>query len=75
MGSDSESFKARMVRRMLWAERISALALSQEVGVGRKTLSKWAREARSLPPTGGVTMAKKKRRASHHGACGATLKP
>jgi transposase len=44
----SEGFKARMVRRMAGAERISATALAKEVGVGQPTLSRWLREARSV---------------------------
>lgn len=44
----SEGFKARMVRRMAGPEGISANALSQEVGVGQPTLSRWLRKAGSL---------------------------
>ena len=44
----SEGFKARMVRRMAGAERISATALSSDVGVTQPTLSRWLREARSV---------------------------
>ena len=39
-----------MIERMLGAERISASALSREVGVAQPTLSRWTREARRLAP-------------------------
>jgi transposase-like protein len=44
----SEKFKARMVERMLGARRLSANALSKEVGIGQPTLSRWLREAGRL---------------------------
>jgi len=44
----SDGFKARMVRRMAGAERISANMLAQEVGIGQPTLSRWLRDARSV---------------------------
>lgn len=44
----TDGFKARMVRRMAGPEGISATALSREVGVAQPTLSRWAREARSV---------------------------
>ena len=43
-----EGFKARMVARMAGPERISACALSREVGVAQPTLSRWLRAARSV---------------------------
>lgn len=46
----SERFKARMVERMLGERRVSANALSKEVGVGQPTLSRWLREAGRLEP-------------------------
>ena len=46
-------FKARMVKRMAGAERISARALGQEVGVCQSTLSKWLREAGTVAAMGG----------------------
>jgi transposase-like protein len=39
-----------MVQRMIGVERISATALSKEVGVGQPTLSRWTREAGKLAP-------------------------
>jgi transposase-like protein len=42
----SDGFKARMVRRMAGAEGISANLLSQEIGIGQPTLSRWLRDAR-----------------------------
>jgi len=41
----STSFKAKMVRRLASPGGPSATALSQEVGVGQTTLSRWLREA------------------------------
>ena len=41
----SEKFKARMVERMLGERRLSANALSKEVGVTQSTLSRWLRDA------------------------------
>jgi len=41
----SEGFKARMVQRMSGPERITATALSGEVGLAQPTLSRWLREA------------------------------
>lgn len=41
----SEKFKARMVERMTGPRRVSANALSKEVGVGQPTLSLWLRRA------------------------------
>ena len=40
-------FKARMIKRMLGPERISANALSKEIGISQPTLSRWVRD-RSL---------------------------
>jgi transposase-like protein len=40
----TETFKARMVRRMLGPRAVSAHALSGEVGVSQPTLSRWLRE-------------------------------
>lgn len=41
----SESFKQRMLQRMVGPGRVSASALSEEVGVGQPTLSRWLRAA------------------------------
>jgi transposase-like protein len=41
----SESFKQRMMQRMVGPGRVSASALSAEVGVGQPTLSRWLRAA------------------------------
>lgn len=45
----SDVFRSRMVQRMVGADAESANALSQEVGVSQVALSRWLREARSLP--------------------------
>ncbi len=55
MPSYTDGFKARMVQRMAGPERISANALSFEVGVSQGTLSRWLREAGNL-----AHMSKKK---------------
>ena len=47
--SYSNGFKARMVKRLVGPERVSASALSKEVGVSQPTLSRWRQEARTLP--------------------------
>ncbi len=44
----SEKFKSRMIQRMTGRRRMSAGALSKEVGVPQPTLSLWLREAGSL---------------------------
>jgi len=60
----SQGLKARLVRRMAGPERISAVALAREVGIGQPTLSRWLREARSAGRSSGATserdMTKKK---------------
>ncbi len=45
----SESFKKRMVQRMVGPNRVSAHALSKEVGVSQPTLSTWLRNASNVP--------------------------
>jgi transposase len=42
----SEAFKSKMVQRMVGPAALSANRLSQEVGIGQPTLSKWLRDAR-----------------------------
>jgi transposase-like protein len=42
-----------MVQRMAGPERISATALSTEVGVSQATLSRWLRDARTVGPMNG----------------------
>jgi transposase len=63
----SQGLKARLVRRMAGPERISAVALAREVGIGQPTLSRWLREAcaagRSTGATSQVDMTNKKRSA------------
>jgi transposase-like protein len=51
----SDSLKARMITRLTGPGRMSALALSRDVGIAQSTLSRWLREAGSI----GV-MSKKK---------------
>ncbi len=42
--SYTQGFKTRMIQRMAGPERITANALSKEVGVAQPTLSRWLRE-------------------------------
>ncbi|MFT4540937.1 MAG: transposase [Planctomycetota bacterium] len=42
----SDGFKARMIKRIVGPERISANALSKEIGISQPTLSRWVRERR-----------------------------
>jgi transposase len=46
----SEAFKSKMVQRMVGPEAISANRLSQEIGIGQPTLSKWLRDASGRMP-------------------------
>jgi len=57
MASYTQKFKERMISRMLGPERISATALSREVGVPQPTLSRWVRGGRTV-----VGMNQKKNR-------------
>ena len=45
----TDGFRASMVRRMTGSGRVSANVLSKEVGISQPTLSRWLREAASLP--------------------------
>ena len=53
----SESFKAKLVKKMLPPWGMSAGALEKETGIPQPTLSRWLREARSL---GGMSEKQKK---------------
>lgn len=52
----SVAFKQKMVQRLTGKDAVSALQLSRETGVQQQSLSRWLRDARSLP-----FMASKKR--------------
>ena len=54
----SEKFKSRIVAKMVGPHAVSANALSAEVGICQPTLSRWLREARTVP-----AMPKKARRS------------
>ncbi len=54
----SEKFKSRMVGKMVGPLAVSASVLAAEVGMSQPTLSRWLREARTVPG-----MAKKSRRS------------
>ena len=55
--SYSKEFREALIARMLPPENVSACALSEEVGVGHSTLSRWLRIARKMALVGS---AKKK---------------
>ena len=55
----SEKFKLRMVAKMVGPHAVSASTLAGEVGMSQPTLSRWLREARTVPD-----MAKKSRRTN-----------
>jgi transposase-like protein len=58
----SETFKSKMVRRMTGPDRLSANALSLEMGLSQPTLSRWLREATDGKVSAMTnTQAKKKR--------------
>jgi transposase-like protein len=44
----TETFRARMVRRMLGPKAVTATELAQETGVSQPTLSRWLRETASV---------------------------
>jgi transposase len=45
----TEGFRQRMIERLVGPNAISATVLSKEVGVPQNTLSRWLREAPTLP--------------------------
>lgn len=45
----SETFKQKMVQRLVGKSAVSARELSRETGVRQECLSRWLQEARSLP--------------------------
>ena len=45
----SEKFKSRLVAKMVGPQAMSASALSGEVGISQPTLSRWLREAHTVP--------------------------
>jgi transposase-like protein len=47
-------FKARMIQRMSGPGATSANSLSEEVGVPQSTLSRWLRDAGTVPPMDGT---------------------
>jgi transposase len=58
----SEKFKSRLVAKMVGPGAVSANSLAAEVGLSQPTLSRWLREARTVP---GMS---KKLRGSKNGA-------
>ncbi len=49
----SNGFRSRMVQRMAGPRPVSATTLARETGVPQPTLSRWLREAPTLPPMDG----------------------
>jgi transposase-like protein len=45
----SPAFQAKMVQRMTGPNAVSATRLARETGMNQETLSKWLRDARTLP--------------------------
>ncbi len=54
----SEKVKSRMVAKMVGPHGVSANVLAGEIGMSQPTLSRWLREARTVPD-----MEKKSRRS------------
>lgn len=57
-------FKARMVKRMSGRGSVTATELAAEVGVPQPTLSRWKREARTVPGMSGSSKSSKDREKS-----------
>ena len=53
----SQAYKQKMIERLTGQDAVSARQASQETGISQETLSRWLRDARSLP-----LMAPRKRR-------------
>jgi len=53
----SQAYKEKMIERLTGKDAVSARQASQETGISQETLSRWLRDARSLP-----LMAPRKRR-------------
>jgi transposase-like protein len=53
----SQAYKQKMIERLTGKDAVSARRASEETGISQETLSKWLRDARSLP-----LMAPRKRR-------------
>ncbi len=45
----AEKFKSRLIAKMMGPDAVSANALASEVGLSQSTLSRWLREARTVP--------------------------
>ena len=68
----TETFRARMVRRMLGPKAVTATVLAEETGISQPTLSRWLRETASVqamstrdkaPPKGAPPSAPEGKRA------------
>jgi transposase len=68
----TDTFRARMVRRMLGPKAVTATALAEETGISQPTLSRWLRETASVqamstrnkpPPRGAPPSAPEGKRA------------
>ena len=56
----SQRFRLQMVGRMIGPNRVSAMALSAEAGVSQPTLSRWLRNAGTVPNMANETQQKPK---------------
>ena len=65
--SYSEPFKEKMVQKMAGPNARSATSLSEEVGVPQGTLSRWLKQASTVPAVSKKTTTRKKRRRSPTG--------
>ena len=57
----SEKFKSRLVGKMMGPGAVSANALAAQVGLSQPTLSRWLREARTVPSMSKKSQGSKKR--------------
>lgn len=60
MRNYSEEFKSAMVTKLARPDGISAIALSQEVGIPHQTLSRWLKEYANFRGNGGGIMKSKR---------------
>lgn len=65
--SYSEPFREKMVQKMAGPNGTSATSLSEEVGIPQGTLSRWLKQASTVPAVSKKTTTRKKRRRSPTG--------
>ena len=66
----SESFKEKMVEKMVGPNGRSALAVSQEVGISQPTLSRWLKQADTVK----IVASRSKKKRQQRGGSSATPK-